>query len=1114
MARIPGTPNKDTLSGTPDSDAFVGSGDSDSIAGGSGPGTSQFDSLDYSGFGAANPITATFTSAFGGTVTKKDIGTDTFSGIRLIIGTQGNDSLKGFSAPTSLIALLGGPGTDSIDGASNSLNQADYGSAQQGVTIDLGQGTATDGLGSTDRLTNVLRVKGSDFNDTITGGNASEIFSASRGNDGYNGGGGSNLLDYGSGFVPGPVTVTYGASGYSGTAQKSGSNGTDSFTNIRGILGSAENDTLIGSDDASAGLPFAVQLRGRLGNDFIDGRKSQLNQASYADSPNGVTVRLQTSLDADGNWFGSASDGNQVPGAATGTYYTDTLKNVVRAVGGAGNDTLIGSDASDRFDGSAGSDSMDGGLGFNTIDYGSLASGTTVGVAAGDTDPGLFGLGTALVAKSTGGADTVVNANEFRGTAGGDILIGYDGPYSYQGFRMRGAGGNDTIYGFKNTTNSADYSNATAAVTIDLQVSTDPWGNEWIGSASGDASVGTDTLISVQRVRASSFNDTIHGTQGDDVVDVFTGGSHVLYGRAGLNEVRFAVGTEVDVTIDLGTEASGSGFGGYRGTILKPGGVTDTLYDFYRAQGGAGDDAIYGTPGDDTLSGGPGDNLLDGRGGNNTYTARLFSGQSFQSQGAVIDLGDGAVGTATNPWGGTDSLRHIQNAVGSQFDDTLTGADIAGGGLSFIRGDGGNDLLQAPSWSANVMVSYASSLSGVRVDLALQKTLDDGWFGGQDTLVNIKAARGSAFDDSLLGSDRDEVFEGRGGLDTIDGRGGRDTAVFNAASADATWYKDAETGNWVFTSSDGQVDVLRDVEFVRFTDRTIALPDAVARQDLDGGGASDILWRATDGTLVAWATNGMAGSAAAIATVPSNWALAGVADLTGDGKADLLWRNADGTVVIWAMDGAVPVAVQPLDIIDPSWKVAALGDLDADGTADILWRNDDGTAVAWRMAGGQVVGGGALGNPGATWRVAALADTNADGRAEIVWRNANGTLLHWFTDDTNPPETTIIGNPGADWQVVGSGDYDRNGKADLVLRNDNGAVVIWSMDGGQVAGGGLVAAPGADWSVAGTGDYDGNGQADLLWRNADGTAVLWLFGSVGPDSVTVLGNPGTDWTIA
>ena len=86
-------------------------------------------------------------------------------------------------------------------------------------------------------------------------------------------------------------------------------------------------------------------------------------------------------------------------------------------------------------------------------------------------------------------------------------------------------GGDDTITGNGNT--RASYDNATAAVTVALAAGGS-------GTATGDASVGSDTFLSgVTRVRGSDFGDTISGNGGNNVLEG-QGGADTLTGGAGL----------------------------------------------------------------------------------------------------------------------------------------------------------------------------------------------------------------------------------------------------------------------------------------------------------------------------------------------------------------------------------------------------------------------------------------------------------------------------------------------------------------------------------------------------------------------------------------------------
>ena len=62
--------------------------------------------------------------------------------------------------------------------------------------------------------------------------------------------------------------------------------------------------------------------------------------------------------------------------------------------------------------------------------------------------------------------------------------------------------------------------------------------------------------------------------------------------------------------------------------------------------------------------------------------------------------------------------------------------------------------------------------SGVVVDLAAGTSI--GASTGTDTMSGVNAARGSEFNDILLGNGGGNTLEGRGGNDVLDGRGGND----------------------------------------------------------------------------------------------------------------------------------------------------------------------------------------------------------------------------------------------------------------------------------------------------------------------------------------------------
>ncbi|WP_297831811.1 type I secretion C-terminal target domain-containing protein, partial [Pseudomonas sp.] len=107
-------------------------------------------------------------------------------------------------------------------------------------------------------------------------------------------------------------------------------------------------------------------------------------------------------------------------------------------------------------------------------------------------------------------------------------------------------------------------------------------------------------------------------------------------------------------------------------------------------QAGNGNNELFGDKGNDILISGPGNDLLDGGAGNNTAS------YANATAGVHVDL---SIITAQNTIGaGVDTLAHIDNLIGSHFNDTLTGGydnNIINGGLGndILNGGGGDDIL-------------------------------------------------------------------------------------------------------------------------------------------------------------------------------------------------------------------------------------------------------------------------------------------------------------------------------------------------------------------------------------------------------------------------------------
>jgi Ca2+-binding RTX toxin-like protein len=110
-------------------------------------------------------------------------------------GTSGNDRLEGgpendiFQGRGGSDTLIGGGGADT----------ADYEDSPAGIVVNLVNGTAQDGWGSTDTLVGITHIAASEFDDQITGDANSNYLLGRAGDDLLMGGDGDDFLVGGAG---------------------------------------------------------------------------------------------------------------------------------------------------------------------------------------------------------------------------------------------------------------------------------------------------------------------------------------------------------------------------------------------------------------------------------------------------------------------------------------------------------------------------------------------------------------------------------------------------------------------------------------------------------------------------------------------------------------------------------------------------------------------------------------------------------------------------------------------------------------------------------------------------------------------------------------------------
>ena len=444
---IIGSPLADNIGASTGNDTVNAGGGLDTVVGGAGndvlDGGTILDRLNYTDLNVLSyrisPAAVTIDlsgikgdgSTGSGTVADGFGGTDTVKNFNIIVGSNFADKITG-SAATLFEQFEGGLGDDTIDGGAisdryslSSYNRVSYSSATASVNVHLGTGKAT-GADGNDTLSNINQIRGSRFNDTLTGSDATlyaEFFEGGAGNDTIDGMGGFDIVRYD--WAPKSVRVDLRPI----RTQTDGYGGSDVLLNIEGVLGSAYGDVLIGGNTASDALEV---FRGNGGDDTIDGG-SGTDRVDYTGSTSGVTVVL-----------GGYQDGV----AEDGLGGEDVLRNIEQVRGSAFDDVLKASARdnfatdgySEQLEGLEGDDELQGTPGGSTVaSYINSPAGVVVDLWLGQAEDGF------------GGTDALTDIESVRGSRHSDELIGNPGDnriFAQEGDdTLTGGGGSDLIDG-------------------------------------------------------------------------------------------------------------------------------------------------------------------------------------------------------------------------------------------------------------------------------------------------------------------------------------------------------------------------------------------------------------------------------------------------------------------------------------------------------------------------------------------------------------------------------------------------------------------------------------------------------------------------------------------
>lgn len=661
--------------------------------------------------------------------------------------------------------------------------------------------TGTDGNDTINGGVGNDTINGGAGNDTINGGDGNDSLMGGAGYDNFSGGAGNDTID--GGLITDRVLFADGNSvGYWGSTSAvnvnlatgkayDGMGGIDKLSNINTVNSSNYDDTLIGST-----VLLFETFDGGAGDDVINGgaitdrlNQENNNRATYQNASAAVTVDL-------------------AEGTATGGGGNDTLANIADVRGSSFNDILQGSDTdlTELFNGMAGNDTIDGRGGIDVVRYDTAGAAVNVNLATGTASDGY------------GGIDKLFNIEGVRGSKFNDILTGGNpdsGTGATDGIeRFEGNAGNDTIDGGAGYDRVEYRWASTAAVNVTL-------GGTGFGTAQ-DGLGGTDTLINIEAVRGSAYNDTLTGSD-SAAFESFDGreGNDIIDGMGGIDRADYER-SKGGVTVNLTTGIATDGYGG-TDSLLNIENVRGSLNFNDSLIGTASANRLEGLGGNDTLNGSGGADILIGDDGNDTYYVDNASDVVSETN-AILSRGgnDTVLSSISYTLGANvENLRLNSAAAINGTGNVLNNVIYAGSGLNLIDGGAGTDTL-------SYALAATTGITGITLDLSnlnpSGQATASGISGG-DLVKNIENLTGSNYNDMLTGNSGANILTGGSGDDTLNGGTGNDKLLGGAGND--TLIGGAGLDNFVFNvtlNAITNVDIITD--FV-VADDTIQLENAI-----------------------------------------------------------------------------------------------------------------------------------------------------------------------------------------------------------------------------------------------------------------------------------------------
>ena len=827
---LSGLAGNDTLEGGDDNDILKGGAGNDSLDGGNGT-----DTADYSAAGAG--VTASLTS---GTVSNDgDSGSDTFTSIENLAGSDYADTLTG---NTGANALSGGSGDDTFNLASGDFasGKSITGGADSD-TIVLTNATTVDF--TTGTLATLETLTGSGSDDTVTMAVASYagMFTAIN-----LGAGSADRLNVN---VSGTVDVS------AATAA---------------TVSNSENGYLVGSGSADALTITGSQL------DAIIIGTGTIDMSGGADTLN--LTATSTDLNTLGATDASVAGLETISATTAGAGVTITLSGQTEAfsVTGSGSaDTITGGSGADTINSGNGNDAVTGGAGADTMNGG--ANDDTFNLANGD-----FGSGESI----TGGADSdtivLTNATTVDFTIGSVATVE----------TLTGSGSDDTVtmavasYAGMFTAidlgaGSSDRLNVAISGTVDVSAATAATvSNTENGYLIGSGSADTLTIT------GSQLNGVLAGTGTIDM----GGGSDTINLTSTSTDLNTLGATDASVagleTISAATAGSG---------------VTVTLSgqtEAFSVTGSGNADTITGGSGADTISGGAGADIMDGGADADTFnlasgdfaSGELITGGAnsdtiLLTNATTVDFTTGTLATVetlTGSTSGNDTVTMLASHFAGMFTaiDLVSGTDVlnvvAAGDISAataatlsnidtgnLTGTSGTDTITLTGSQLDAVIIGSGTInlgagSGDTINLTATSS-DLNTLGSTDAsiqgleAISVSAAAaggtislsgqtegftltGSANADTITGGSGNDFIKGGAGNDTIDGGSGTDTADYSGASS-------AVTVNLATGSATGGAgtDALSNFENVIGSSNNDTITGSSGDNVIDGGAGNDTI---------------------------------------------------------------------------------------------------------------------------------------------------------------------------------------------------------------------------------------------------------------------------------